>query len=72
MIAMKVDQKSGYLVDPASSHILVSKIKLYMSKYKQVCTVTFFLTFGPQTCSECSYLSFCGTTLDLLVMWERC
>ena len=28
-----------YLVDPASSHMLVSKIKPCMSKYKQVCTV---------------------------------
>jgi hypothetical protein len=32
-------QKSSYLVDPASSHMLVSKIKPCMSKYKQVCTV---------------------------------
>ena len=31
--------ESGYLVDPASSHMLVSKIKPCMSKYKQVCTV---------------------------------
>jgi hypothetical protein len=30
---------SSYLVDPASSHMLVSKIKPCMSKYKQVCTV---------------------------------
>ncbi len=29
----------SYLVDPASSHMLVSKIKPCMSKYKQVCTV---------------------------------
>lgn len=28
-----------YLVDPASSHMLVSKIKPCMSKYKQVYTV---------------------------------
>ena len=27
--------KSSYLVDPASSHMLVSKIKPCMSKYKQ-------------------------------------
>ena len=27
------------LVDPASSHTLVSKIKPCMSKYKQICTV---------------------------------
>lgn len=27
---------SGYLVDPASSHMLVSKIKPCMSKYKQL------------------------------------
>ena len=30
---------SSYLVDPASSHMLVSKIKPCMSKYKQICTV---------------------------------
>ena len=30
---------SSYLVDPASSHMLVSKIKPCMSKYKQLCTV---------------------------------
>ena len=33
------DTDSSYLVDPASSHMLVSKIKPCMSKYKQVCTV---------------------------------
>jgi hypothetical protein len=32
-------QVSSYLVDPASSHMLVSKIKPCMSKYKQICTV---------------------------------
>ena len=31
--------QSSYLVDPASSHMLVSKIKPCMSKYKQLCTV---------------------------------
>ena len=31
--------QSSYLVDPASSHMLVSKIKPCMSKYKQICTV---------------------------------
>ena len=31
--------QSSYLVDPASSHMLVSKIKPCMSKYKQVYTV---------------------------------
>jgi hypothetical protein len=30
---------SGYLVDPASSHMLVSKIKPCMSKYKLLYTV---------------------------------
>jgi hypothetical protein len=30
---------SSYLVDPASSHMLVSKIKPCMSKYKQIYTV---------------------------------
>ena len=29
----------SYLVDPASSHMLVSKIKPCMSKYKQIFTV---------------------------------
>jgi hypothetical protein len=28
--------KGSYLVDPASSHMLVSKIKPCMSKYKQL------------------------------------
>jgi hypothetical protein len=35
----RADVKRSYLVDPASSHMLVSKIKPCMSKYKQVCTV---------------------------------
>ena len=35
----KAGSESSYLVDPASSHMLVSKIKPCMSKYKQVCTV---------------------------------
>ena len=30
--------RNSYLVDPASSHMLVSKIKPCMSKYKQDCT----------------------------------
>ena len=34
-----VRTESSYLVDPASSHMLVSKIKPCMSKYKQICTV---------------------------------
>ena len=33
------NMESSYLVDPASSHMLVSKIKPCMSKYKQICTV---------------------------------
>src|ERR1700761_7477171 len=32
-------RSDSYLVDPASSHMLVSKIKPCMSKYKQTCTV---------------------------------
>jgi hypothetical protein len=32
-------EENSYLVDPASSHMLVSKIKPCMSKYKQLCTV---------------------------------
>jgi hypothetical protein len=31
--------QESYLVDPASSHMLVSKIKPCMSKYKQLYTV---------------------------------
>jgi hypothetical protein len=31
--------ENSYLVDPASSHMLVSKIKPCMSKYKQIYTV---------------------------------
>jgi hypothetical protein len=40
-LALRVvnSKDSSYLVDPASSHMLVSKIKPCMSKYKQVCTV---------------------------------
>ena len=34
----RVRASRSYLVDPASSHMLVSKIKPCMSKYKQVCT----------------------------------
>ncbi len=34
-----VRMESSYLVDPASSHMLVSKIKPCMSKYKQTYTV---------------------------------
>jgi len=32
-------KSDSYLVDPASSHMLVSKIKPCMSKYKQLYTV---------------------------------
>ena len=32
----RVDSCLGYLVDPASSHMLVSKIKPCMSKYKRL------------------------------------
>ena len=32
-------KRNSYLVDPASSHMLVSKIKPCMSKYKQLYTV---------------------------------
>ena len=32
-------ETDSYLVDPASSHMLVSKIKPCMSKYKHICTV---------------------------------
>ena len=36
---LPVRQHGSYLVDPASSHMLVSKIKPCMSKYKQLYTV---------------------------------
>lgn len=32
-------RRKSYLVDPASSHMLVSKIKPCMCKYKLFCTV---------------------------------
>jgi hypothetical protein len=35
----RATRSDSYLVDPASSHMLVSKIKPCMSKYKQICTV---------------------------------
>jgi hypothetical protein len=35
----RIVQCGGYLVDPASSHMLVSKIKPCMSKYKSIYTV---------------------------------
>jgi hypothetical protein len=35
----RVPLQESYLVDPASSHMLVSKIKPCMSKYKQLYTV---------------------------------
>jgi hypothetical protein len=37
--ALRRTWTNSYLVDPASSHMLVSKIKPCMSKYKQICTV---------------------------------
>ena len=37
--SFKVSQNGSYLVDPASSHMLVSKIKPCMSKYKLLYTV---------------------------------
>lgn len=38
-LAFGAVERNSYLVDPASSHMLVSKIKPCMSKYKQICTV---------------------------------
>ena len=38
-VCLCADRESSYLVDPASSHMLVSKIKPCMSKYKQIYTV---------------------------------
>ena len=35
----RLGRQNSYLVDPASSHMLVSKIKPCMSKYKQLYTV---------------------------------
>ena len=34
----KIEMNDRYLVDPASSHMLVSKIKPCTCKYKQLCT----------------------------------
>ena len=48
---------SSYLVDPASSHMLVSKIKPCMSKYKQLYTVKL------RTAHYISYYLFDGTLL---------
>ena len=39
MAPKRVIPKGSYLVDPASSHMLVSKIKPCMSKYKLLYTV---------------------------------
>jgi hypothetical protein len=36
---LRIGTQNSYLVDPASSHMLVSKIKPCMSKYKQLYTV---------------------------------
>jgi hypothetical protein len=38
--ALTFGSKGSYLVDPASSHMLVSKIKPCMSKYKQLYSET--------------------------------
>jgi hypothetical protein len=38
-LTVRVPLQESYLVDPASSHMLVSKIKPCMSKYKQLYTV---------------------------------
>ena len=48
---------SSYLVDPASSHMLVSKIKPCMSKYKHLYTVKL------RTAHYISYYLFEGTLL---------
>ena len=47
----------SYLVDPASSHMLVSKIKPCMSKYKHLYTVKL------RTAHYISYYLFDGTLL---------
>jgi hypothetical protein len=39
LAAKQIDTYKSYLVDPASSHMLVSKIKPCMSKYKHLYTV---------------------------------
>ena len=38
-IVLEKERRNSYLVDPASSHMLVSKIKPCMCKYKLFCTV---------------------------------
>jgi hypothetical protein len=48
---------NSYLVDPASSHMLVSKIKPCMSKYKHLYTVKL------RTAHYISYYLFDGTLL---------
>ena len=50
-------QHDSYLVDPASSHMLVSKIKPCMSKYKHLYTVKL------RTAHYISYYLFDGTLL---------
>ena len=52
-----VSLDSSYLVDPASSHMLVSKIKPCMSKYKHLYTVKL------RTAHYISYYLFDGTLL---------
>ena len=55
--ASVVSFNSSYLVDPASSHMLVSKIKPCMSKYKHLYTVKL------RTAHYISYYLFDGTLL---------
>jgi hypothetical protein len=43
ILTARVPLQESYLVDPASSHMLVSKIKPCMSKYKQLISVIIYL-----------------------------
>ena len=57
LFAVMLPFDSSYLVDPASSHMLVSKIKPCMSKYKHLYTVKL------RTAHYISYYLFDGTLL---------
>jgi hypothetical protein len=57
VILRRYSLDSSYLVDPASSHMLVSKIKPCMSKYKHLYTVKL------RTAHYISYYLFDGTLL---------
>ena len=57
VVCVGISFDNSYLVDPASSHMLVSKIKPCMSKYKHLYTVKL------RTAHYISYYLFDGTLL---------